>query len=84
MTVHELLAYAEYTLREDKEYWAQMDKLKCDIDQLIYRHNKIMAATIIRLAVAMIAERHNDSKCADCTGGYCEEVCMGVKDGDEE
>ena len=77
MTVHDLLAYGEYCLRDDKEYWAQMDKLKKDIDQFIYRHNKIMAATIIRLAVMMVTEQ-NDSKCSDCTGGYCEEECDGL------
>lgn len=37
-----------------------------------------------RLAVAMVTEESN-SKCADCTGGYCEEECMEVKNnGDEE
>lgn len=71
MTIHDLLAYGEYTLREDKEYWEQMDRLKSDIEKLIYRHNKIMAAMIIRLAVAMVTEK-SDSKCADCAGGYCE------------
>lgn len=75
MTVHDLLEYGEYHLREDKEYWEEMGKLKCEIERLIDRHNKIMAATIIRLAVAMIAEKHSDSKCADCVGGYCEEDC---------
>lgn len=81
MTIHDLLAYGEYTLREDKEYWEQMDKLKNDLDKLIYRHNKIVAATIIRLAVEMISER-NDSKCADCIGGSCED-CLEGKDGRE-
>lgn len=74
MTVHDLLEYGEYCLREDKEYWSQMDQLRADINKLINQHNKIMAATIIRLAIAMVTER-SDSKCADCTGGYCEE-CM--------
>ncbi len=83
MTVHDLLEYGEYVLREDKEYWAQMNKLKCEIERLIDRQNKIMAATIIRLAIAMIAERHNDSKCADCIGGSCED-CLEGKDDDEE
>lgn len=75
MTVHDLLEYAEYTLREDKEYWAQMDKLRAEIEQLIYKQRQIMAGIIIRLAVAMVSEKSN-SKCADCTGGYCEEECM--------
>ena len=76
MTVHDLLEYGEYVLREDKEYWEQMEKIKCEIERLIDRQNKIMAATIIRLAIAMISERQSGSKCADCTGGYCEEKCM--------
>lgn len=75
MTVHDLLAYGEQCLREDNEYWEQIDKLKNDIDELIYRHNKIMASTIIRLAISMVTEKSN-SKCADCTGGYCEEECL--------
>lgn len=75
MTVHDLLAYGELILREDKEYWAEMNRLKNEIDKIIYRQNKIMAAAIIRLAVAMVTEQSN-SKCADCTGGYCEEECM--------
>lgn len=75
MTVHDLLAYGELILREDKEYWAEMDRLKNEIDQITYKQNKIVAAAIIRLAVAMITEQSN-SKCADCTGGYCEEECM--------
>lgn len=75
MTIRELLAYAEYSLREDKEYWAQMDKLKTDLDNLINRYNKQMAAALIRLAVTMVTER-SDSKCSDCTGGYCEEECL--------
>lgn len=84
MTVHDLLAYGEYILREDKEYWAEMNRLKGEMDKLIYRQNKIMAAAIIRLAVAMVTEESN-SKCADCTGGYCEEECMEVNNnGDEE
>lgn len=82
MTVHDLLAYAEYTLREDKEYWAQMDKLSTEIEQLIYKQRQIMAGTIIRLAVAMVTEKSN-SKCADCVGGYCED-CLEGKDHDEE
>ena len=75
MTVQELLEYAENCLREDKEYWEQMNKLRSDIDQLIYKHNKIMAAAIIRLAVAMVTNQSN-CKCTDCTGGYCEEECL--------
>lgn len=78
MTVHDLLAYAEYYLREDKEYWAQMDKLKTDIDNLIYRYNKEMAAALIRLVLTMVTER-GVSKCVDCTGGYCEEECLNEK-----
>ena len=77
MTVHDLLVWGEYSLREDPEYWAEMDRLKNDIEKLIERYNKIMAAAMIRLAVTMITERSN-SKCADCTGGYCEEE--GMKD----
>lgn len=83
MTVHDLLEYGELSLREDREYWAEMDKLKNEIDKITYRQNKIMAAAIIRLAVAMVTE-HSNSKCADCTGGYCEEECMGGKDDDKE
>jgi len=79
MTMHDVLAYAEYSLREDKEYWAQMDILKNDIDKLICQHNKIMAAAIIRLAITMMTEPNN-SKCADCTGGYCEEECLTDED----
>ena len=79
MTVHDLLAYGEYCLREDNEYWEQMDKLRDDIDKLINQHNKIMAAALIRLAVTMVTERSN-SKCADCTGGSCED-CLEGKDG---
>lgn len=75
MTVHDLLEYGEYVLREDKEYWAEMDRIKGEIDKLVYRQRMIMAATIIRLAVAMVTEKSN-SKCADCTGGYCEEECL--------
>lgn len=75
MTVHDLLEYGEKCLREDKEYWAQMDLLRTNIENLINRHNKIMAATIIRLAITMVLER-SDSKCADCTEGYCEEECL--------
>ena len=83
MTVHDLLEWGEYVLREDKEYWAEMNRLKSEMDKLIYRQNKIMAAAIIRLAVAMVTEQSN-SKCADCTGGYCEEECMEVNNGDEK
>lgn len=75
MTMHDVLAYAEYSLREDREYWAQMDKLKTDIDNLLNRYNKEMAAALIRLAVTMVTAR-SDSKCVDCTGGYCEEECL--------
>ena len=82
MTVQDLLAYAEYTLREDKEYWDQMDKLSTEIEQLIYKQRQIMAGIIIRLAVAMISEK-SDSKCADCVGGSCED-CLEGKDHDEE
>lgn len=82
MTVHDLLAYAEYTLREDKEYWKQMDKLSIEIEQLIYKQRQIMAGIIIRLAVAMISEK-SCSKCADCVGGSCED-CLEGKDHDEE
>lgn len=74
MTVHDLLAYGEYVLREDKEYWEEMDRIKSEIDKLVYRQRTVMAAAIIRLAVSMITEQSN-SKCADCTGGYCEEEC---------
>ena len=56
MTVHDLLEYGECVLREDKEYWAEMDRLKSEMEKLIYRQNKIMAAAIIRLAVAMVTE----------------------------
>lgn len=78
MTVHDLLAYGELILREDKEYWAEMDRLKGEINKLVYRQRAIMAAAIVRLAVAMVTEQ-SGSKCADCTGGYCEEECMEVK-----
>ena len=83
MTVHDLLEYGEYVLREDKEYWEEMDRIKSEIDKLVYRQRTIMAATIIRLAVAMIAERRSDSKCTDCVGGSCED-CLEGKDDDEE
>ena len=84
MTVYDLLEYGEYVLREDKEYWAEMNRLKSEMDKLAYRQNKIMAAAIIRLAVAMVTEQ-STCKCSDCTGGYCEEECMEVKNnGDEE
>lgn len=82
MTVHDLLAYGEQHLREDKEYWEQMEKLKTEIDRLIYRYNKIMAATLIRLATTMVSEQ-SDSKCSDCIGGYCEGDCMEVNDDEE-
>lgn len=75
MTIHDLLAYGEYTLREDKEYWAEMDRLKGEIDKIVYRQRIIMAAAIVRLAVSMVTEQ-SDSKCAECTGGYCEEECL--------
>lgn len=78
MTMNDVLAYAEYSLREDKEYWAQIDKLKNDIDKLICQHNKIMAAAIIRLAITMMTEP--SGKCVDCTGGYCEEECLTDED----
>ena len=83
MAVSDLLEYGEYVLREDKEYWAEMNRLKSEMDKLVYRQNKIMAAAIIRLAVAMVTEKR-DSKCADCTGGYCEEECMEENNGDKE
>lgn len=74
MTVHDLLEWGEYVLREDKEYWKEMDRIKGEIDKLVYQQRAVMAAAIIRLAVAMVTEQ--SSKCADCTGGYCEEECM--------
>lgn len=83
MTVHDLLEYGEYVLREDKEYWAEMNRLKSEMDKLAYRQRQIMAAAIIRLAVTMVTEQ-SSSKCADCTGGYCEEECMEVKNGEEK
>lgn len=83
MTLHDLLEYGEYVLREDKEYWAEMNRLKGEMEKLIYRQNKIMAAAIIRLAVAMVTEQSN-SECADCTDEYCEEECMEVNNGDEK
>lgn len=82
MTVDDLLVWGEYSLREDPEYWAEMDRLKNDIDKLIDRYNKIMAAAMIRLAATMITER-SSSKCADCVGGPCED-CLEGKDNDEE
>ena len=81
MTVHDLLEYGEYVLREDKEYWAEMDRIKAEIDKLVYWQHVVMAAAIVRLA--MIVERHSDSKCADCVGGSCED-CLEGKDDDEE
>lgn len=84
MTVNDLLEYGEYVLRNDREYQAEIERLKSEIDKLVYRQRMVMAAAIIRLAVAMVTEQ-NDSECADCTGGYCEEECMEVKNnGDEE
>lgn len=84
MTVNDLLEYGEYVLRNDREYQAEIERLKSEIDKLVYRQRMVMAAAIIRLAVAMATEESN-SKCADCTGGYCEEECMEVKNnGDEE
>ena len=84
MTVHDLLVWGEYSLREDPEYWAEMDRLKNDIDKLIDRYNKIMAAAMIRLAVSMIAERHSDSKCVECVGGPCEDCLEGKNNGEEK
>ncbi len=81
MTMHDLLEYGEKCLREDAEYWEQMDKFRADIDKLINRHNTIMAATIVRLALALLTEQ--SCKCVDCTGGYCEEECM-EEENDEE
>lgn len=83
MTVHDLLEYGEYVLRNDREYQAEIERLKGEIDKLVYRQRAIMAAAIVRLAVAMVTEQSN-SKCADCTGRYCEEECLGGKDDDEE
>lgn len=84
MTVSDLLEYGEYVLRNDREYQAEIERLKSEIDKIVYRQRAIMAAAIIRLAVAMVTEESN-SKCADCTGGYCEEECMEVNNnGDEE
>lgn len=83
MTVRDLLEYGEYVLRNDREYQAEIERLKGEIDKLVYRQRAIMAAAIVRLAVAMVTEESN-SKCADCTGGYCEEECLGGKDDDEE
>ena len=83
MTIHDLLEYGENVLRNDREYWEEMDRIKSEMDKLVYRQNKIMAAAIIRLAVAMVTEKSN-SRCADCTGGYCEEECMEVNNGDEK
>ncbi len=75
MTVHDLLEYGEYVLREDKEYQAEIERLRREIDKLVYRQRAIMGAAIVRLAITMISEK-SDSKCADCTGGNCEEECM--------
>lgn len=83
MTVHDLLEYGEYVLREDKEYWEEMDKIKSEIDKLVYRQRIVMAAAIVRLAVAMVTEQ-SGSKCADCTGGYCEEECMEDEENGEK
>ena len=82
MTVHDLLEYGEYVLRNDREYQAEIERLKGEIDKLVYRQRAIMGAAIVRLAVAMVTEQ-NDSKCADCTGGYCEEECMEAKHDEE-
>lgn len=91
MTVHDLLEYAEHTLREDKEYWAQMDKLRTEIEQLIYKQRQIMACVIIRLAVAMETEKSNSKwdvsdtdvpTCEGCNGKVCEICTEGKDDGD--
>lgn len=82
MTVHDLLEYGEYVLREDREYQAEIERLKGEIDKLVYRQRAIMGAAIVRLAVAMVTEQ-SSSKCADCVGGYCEEDCMEAKHDEE-
>ncbi len=82
MTVHDLLEWGEYVLRNDTEYQAEIERLKGEIDKIVYRQRAIMGAAIVRLAVAMVAEQSN-SKCADCTGGYCEEECMEVNHGEK-
>lgn len=56
MTIRDLLEYGEKCLREDSEYWAQMDKFRANIEELINQHSAIMAMTIIRLALAMVTE----------------------------
>lgn len=78
MTMRDLLEYGEKCLREDNEYWEQMDKFRADIDKLINRHNTIMAATIVRLALALLTEQ--SCTCADCTGGHCEDDYMEALD----
>lgn len=84
MTVHDLLEYGEYVLRNDREYQAEIERLKGEIDKLVYRQRAIMGAAIVRLAMAMVTEQ-SGSKCADCTGGYCEEECMeDEENGDKE
>ena len=82
MTVHDLLEWGEYVLRNDKEYCEEIDRLKGEIDKIVYRQRAIMGAAIVRLAVAMVSEKSN-SKCADCVGGSCED-CLEGKDNDEE
>lgn len=56
MTVQELLEHGENILREDKEYWAEIDRIKGEIDKLVYRQRMVMAAAIVRLAIAMAVE----------------------------
>ena len=82
MTVYDLIEYGEYVLRNDREYQAEIERLKGEIDRLVYRQRAIMGAAIVRLAAAMVTEQ-SSSKCADCIGGYCED-CMEGKDHDEE
>ena len=82
MTVHDLLEWGEYVLRNDREYQEEIKRLKGEIDRLVYRQRAIMAAAIVRLAVAMVTEK-SESKCADCVGGPCED-CLEGKDHDEE
>ena len=83
MTVHDLLEWGEYVLRNDKEYWEEIDRLKGEIDKLVYRQRAIMGAAIIRLAVAMVTEK-SISKCADCVGGSCEDCLEGKDNGKEK
>jgi len=82
MTVHDLLEWGEYVLRNDTEYQAEIERLKGEIDKIVYRQRAIMGAAIVRLAVAMVTEK-SISKCADCVGGSCED-CLEGKDHDEE